>query len=498
LGEIVDLIRDLDNDNRDRDAYSSINGYFYQFELTLLHILNEGSSDDAFGDNYEPAEYQLETIEDYTKYFEVDGKKFIRVAQIKHYTTEATNSKYYDAVLWLYYNFLKFLEKNPKDIEYSAYIFHYDTSPDKNDGAIFNVLKEAIASNERKVDAEKRSSPYKKIMAIAGHNEHNLQLFCTLAKFKKCDSFSEVTAKLKSKLKAHYHNVKHGEVEWLYAAAVSKLIHDGKEKIPFTIKRLDEYVREEKPEFLIKYFYKEMIIEKVFYEIEKMKGTLSNNPRRFLSSNTLSEPAIKSYEYIYDMIKEFLKDKFQVDSFRMSFLHSVAPKQLDRTYSPNSLQEYEAFLECVDLINKFVSKLAKIMYFIESTGHESDLETWFFINDEAWLCEIPGEQRGRGVLMGDCPGDPYHTLLEIIPRFGKMESKPDVVYLSMIDGITASNGIKYTHDITEIDDGNFIHCDPAQEHFHIQCLQCLSVYNYEDTGKIAHIFLDGCTERKGS
>lgn len=336
MGEVIDLVKVLDHDNRDRDAYSSINGYFYQFELTLLHILNEGTDEDAFGDSYQPAEYQLETIEDYTKYFEENGKQFIKVAQIKHYTTEAPNSKYYDAVLWLYYNFLKFLEQSTGNIEYCAYIFHFDKTPDRSNEAMYKVLSEAIVSNENKDDDKKQSSPYKKIVANSYHNQQNILQFCTLAKFKKCPSYSEVTKKLKLKLKEHYHNVKHGEVEWLYASAVSKLINDGREKIPFTLKSLDDYICAERPEFLVEDFYKELIIDKLFYEIEKMK-----NPRR--TWRTLSETTIESYEHIYNKIKTFIKNKFRIPSFRISFLLSVAPKQLDQNYSLNSLEEYQTF-----------------------------------------------------------------------------------------------------------------------------------------------------------
>lgn len=492
MTEIADIIRELDNDNRERDAYHSINGYFYQFELTLLHILIEGTDDDAFGEKHLNATYELETIEDYAKYIEVSGQRFIRVAQIKHYTTEATNSKYYDAVLWLYYNFLKFIGRNPVKTDYLAFIFHYDRSPEKEDDIVLKILDEAIVSNKKKENDDKRSTPYKKIVLTTNHSQTNKELFAKSAKFKKCDSFDDVTHKLKIKLKERYSGAgKPFELEWLYAAAVSKLIHDGKQKKKITLAKLDEYIGQDRPEFLIQDFYKEMIIDKVFYLIDNLKASLSR--RQF---KPVSEDVVNVYEHIYETIKLFLKEKFQEELFRTSFLNSVATKKFARNYKPNSLEEYQVFLECIDLIAQFVSKLAKVMYFYEKSSHQvSDLNAWFILNGEAWLFKFPYEERGNGVIMGDSPGDPFTTLEEILSRFGKMKEKPDVMYLSRIEGVNASHSIRYVHDIMDIVDENFIFCDPSEEHFHIQCLQCLSLYNYENIDKIEQIFKDGCLER---
>ncbi len=228
--EIVEQIHDL---NKNRDAFHSIKGYFYQFELTLLHILDDGTGEDAFGDADCQSSYMIERIEDYVKYFDKDEKSFIRVAQIKHHSNKEGPSTYYDAVLFLYYNYLNFLEQNLPDTEYVARIFHYDLSEEK--GNIKPILDSAWTSYERKKkkkeedDEEKerktgkpvprREDVLDKIYKTGLDSEDNREAFSTIAKFIKTKRHEDVTESLKSKLKERYQHLSaFNSDEFLYVA----------------------------------------------------------------------------------------------------------------------------------------------------------------------------------------------------------------------------------------------------------------------------------------
>lgn len=56
--------------------------------------------------------------------------------------------------------------------------------------------------------------------------------------------------------------------------------------------------------------------------------------------------------------------------------------------------------------------------------------------------------------------------------------------------------MKYDHDYSDVPiEGEEellpYFCDPAEDHFHMQCLRCLSLGNYSNS-KITEIFIHGC------
>ncbi|MCZ2258075.1 hypothetical protein [Sporosarcina sp. G11-34] len=500
--ETVEQIHDL---NKNRDAYHSINGYFYQFELTLLHILEDGSRNDAFEDVDCQSSYMIERIEDYVKYFDTDEKSFIRVAQIKHHSNQTSPSKYYDAVLFLYYNYLNFLESDLPNTEYIARLFHYDLSADK--GNIKPILDSAFDSQEKKKkkkkedDEEKESKTGKpikrnddildKIHKTALDSEESRVAFATISKFVKTKSYEDVSESLKTKLKQRYqHLTPYNSEEFLYAASISKLIKEGERGNEVSLRSLDIYFNGEAEQ--IENFYALKITDYVMGLIDSNIIDVEKNP--------LGRGVYEQYEDIYIDIADFIKEKFETNEYRKSFLLSTSPKEIKK-FEANTSDEYIAFTEASDAILQLLSKLSKIIFhYLDSGGEAIDLDEWFEINDQGWLFKYPGEQRGIGVITGDFSSDVFSSLRHILPRLKNEKLRPDVWYVKYDDDLfNASKIMKYEHDYSDvpIEGEEELHpyfCDPTEDHFHMQCLRCLSLGRYSEYPKIHEIFIHGCRE----
>ncbi|MDF0736470.1 hypothetical protein [Bacillus pacificus] len=485
------IVNDINEDNQARDAYSSINGYFYQFELTLLHILEDGSSNDAFGEVRvdKPAEFQVEVIEDYVKYYEKDGISHIRVAQMKHHSGLAGPSKYTEAVLWLYYNYLKYIELDEKNVTLKAVVYHFDQSP-SDSKKILTILEDGMEKNAEK-PAKDQLPVYKKIISKGKDSPEVRTSFSENAWFEKTKSLKEVTEEIKNKLYERYQSMKgYHTPEYLYAVAVNKIIEDGASKTPISLSRLDELFSERVT--INPNFYKYKIIEEIFYIIDGNIEELEFKPSFPLIEKFPNEVRM-AYEVIYQEIKNFMVSSLQDSSLRKSFLNSLAPKKI-RDYLLESEKELEAFLECSEAIKNFFAKLAKIIYFHRiTTGENKSVEEFFDIDSSIWLFKYPNEERSSGVIMGNISGNPVHALIELIPRFANMQTKPNVWYLNDI-GIRADSNYPYKHSITNIAT-DLTPCNPDEDHFHIQCLNCLMHLDLDNLDRALNIFTDGCHEK---
>ncbi|MGP4080004.1 hypothetical protein ACTWQL_08805 [Pseudalkalibacillus sp. R45] len=500
--QLEEVIHDIHNDNQDRDAFHSIVGYFYQFELTLLHILTEGTDEDAFEEELRPAIYKVETIEDYVKYFATNERSYIRVAQIKHHSKGVTNSKYYDAVLWLYLNYLKFLElKVDKEVSYKAVIFQFDPNGEKD---VQTVLKAAFNSyeNKRKKELEKikkegsgkspKHNVWDKISETKLDSEQNRDGFFKIASFKATKSHKEISDELKSKLYSLFGELKNGFTpEFLYGAAITKLIEDGQKGFELTFESLKSYFQGDPYE--MDDLYTQKIIDFIY-------SIADSNLSDIEVDMGFEDRVTESYRIIYnDVIKPFLKKKLIKNELRSSFLKSITPKELKKFYH-NGSEEFMEFLTCSSPIANFLSKLAKILYYHQLEEKEIDsLEDWFEINEKAWLFKYPAETRGIGVITGDIYGESFYACLRhLLPRLKQKGIRPDVWYMGHNDhDFNASQNLNYEIDITlpREERKRLTFCEVVDDHFHVQCMGCLSQNKFEKIYQVPNIFVDGCLIR---
>lgn len=243
-------------------------------------------------------------------------------------------------------------------------------------------------------------------------------------------------------------------------------------------------------------------------EVEQLENfyalKISDYVKGIIDSNILSVELNRSgrdvyeqYKDIYIEIARFIEEKFKINEYRKSFLLSTSPKEM-RKFEANTLEEYIAFTEASDAISQLLSKLSKIIFhYLDSGGEAFDLNDWFKINEHGWLFDYPGEQRGIGVITGDFSYDVFSSLRHILPRLKNEKLRPDVWYVKHDDGFfNASQSMKYDHDYSDVPiEGEEellpYFCDPAEDHFHMQCLRCLSLGNYSNS-KITEIFIHGC------
>jgi hypothetical protein len=495
------VIDDIHNDNQNRDAFNSIVGYFYQFELTLLHILTEGTEEDAFEEMLPPAIYRVETIEDYVKYLESDNQRYIRVAQIKHHSKGATDSKYYDAVLWLYLNYLKFINTDDKETSYKAIIFQHDQNGVKD---VKKILEDAIKSftNKRRKELEKienegsnktpNHNVMDKIYETRLDNEINRNNFFRIAKFKSTKSHEEISSKLREKLYSLFGGIKEGYTpEFLYGAAITKLIEDGRKGLELTFESLRAYFYGTPQQ--MDDFYTNKILDFIFSIIE-------SNISDVEADMGFGDSVTESYRKVYNsVIKPFLMGKLKENDIRFSFLKTIAPREI-KNILPNSSDEFIEFVKCSDPIANFLSKLAKILYFHEMEENKiGELEDWFEINEKAWLFKYPTETRGIGVITGDIYGKSFYACLRhLLPRLKEKDVRPDVWYMGHNDvDFNASQNLNYELDITlpREERERLTFCDVGNDHFHVQCMGCLSLNKFERINRVSNIFIDGCSVR---
>ena len=81
---LEDNLRSLDRLEYKRKADYSIWGYLYQFDLAYYDMLCQIDGEDLFenGDVINNPIYEIETMEDYIKYYDYEGEEHISLAQV--------------------------------------------------------------------------------------------------------------------------------------------------------------------------------------------------------------------------------------------------------------------------------------------------------------------------------------------------------------------------------------------------------------------------------
>ncbi|PGP39435.1 hypothetical protein [Bacillus cereus] len=494
------ILNYLDAGQELRNAYSSIDGYFYQFDLTLLHLLQDATEKDLFdGKRTVQATFKIEKIEDYVKYYELGGKSHIRLAQIKHHNKHAGGSEYREAILYLYRHFLKYKSLKSNEIVFKAKIFHYDMSPENKEP--LKILNEAIAKEEvKKGGKEKQSATYLEVSKLEVDISERAE-FAQHCGFKKCDSLKDTTLKVKEILVNEYSSYKeeYAEADVIYAVAINKIIEAGRQGESLSIKVLENYLQRSDTKVSREYYEKSVIrivFEATELHKERIEGLL--NRRSFTPQKVVPKKVdVQEYCNIISSIQDFLCEKLKEPGIRRSFLNTIVPEKVS-DYISNTKQEYDEYLKHSGSIKEVISKLSKIMYYYKKLLNEdAKLDEWFKIDDSVWLFTYPMEQRANGAIMGDLSSstDTDTILGEISERLLQAKIKPSVWYLGIGHaanlGIVSSQPYPYKLDIMNVDE-EMTPCEPGSDYFHIQCLQCLAAYNPFVIEGVPNIFTHKC------
>ncbi|UPM56375.1 hypothetical protein [Gottfriedia acidiceleris] len=490
IDEYIQYVEGETEDSRNADR--SVEGYLYQFELTLLHILKD--KDKAI----KPL-YKIEKIEDYTTFTERDGKIYIEVAQIKNHTSKVSKSTYYKAILWMYYGFLKHKSLNKQNIEYKAVLYHSDEKT--TTFKIEDVLTDAMNNKSgMKLDA------YKKVVDLCKESDDMKNEFSKIDEFSKITRFSksknrvDLVSEIEEELFILYsHRKKEYEnKKLLYAFAISKIIdHSLGVKAPVSFEIFDNYMCSEQPTVNEAFFIKRIeqkILELIDKQIE-MLDVAKNPPIDSYGIPTITTKTHKDYKMIYKLIFSFISEKIQNPVYRKSFLNTVTTGNM-QPFLSSTEKEYQIFLENGEYIRSFIACLAKIIYQYQKINAKKvkliHLNKWFEINEFVWIFRHPSEKRDSGYLIGEFNQKGYEYMLinSVIQRLENVQTKPNVWYWKSPNQIIASDMKFYKHDTSKVDPKH----SPGNEYFYIQCLGCLEVDMFESIDKVENIFNFGCVK----
>lgn len=490
-----DLFREIEEEENKRNAYASIEGYLFQFELLLYHIMVDGTSNDAFDStsNSFDWKYYVEEVEDYSRVFDNGIDITLQVGQIKYHSGYAGDSEYYEAVLWLYFNYLRVI-KCGKVTTYKSRIFHYDTSPQK--GNILDVLNEAILkaiSDIRSGNNSKSARVLRKINKLSKQskdNKKNRRYFSKNSSFNKVHMDRDNLIRAIKGLIPSMFPIGLSE-ETIYSGLVVKLIKDGKNKTAITLKDLQDYLSS--AQFIEGNIYTDLIISSIYYfcSIEIASAVYES---------TRDEIAASKYESIGKRIFIYLKDKLTNAELRRSFLHTAIYDTSFEGCISGSIQEWELFLQCKKQIQDLMIKLSNILYAYEIIqGEEPNLDDWFIINNNIWLFKCPWEKRGNGILISDSLGTPYYNYLSYISkRYENADIKPNVWYFSKKEGAGLAilgygkDAFEYRVNITKPDSEWLAFDKVDNAYFYLECLYCLNKDCFDDCQNAKNVFEEGC------
>ncbi|MEK4509675.1 hypothetical protein [Paenibacillus sp. FSL K6-2524] len=489
---------------KNRDAMSSFNGYYYQFELTLLHLLKESYDVNAFDDKITtPTYYEVEKIEDYIKYFEDSQSKSIRFAQMKHHENYAGESKYHDAILWFYYIYLRLEIMQIPDIDYKFIIFFCDKAKKDNKevaSTLCNALEDHKLKEEQLPDEKRGASLYAKIIEL----ENQLvcteprNKFCGISRYIKTPNITDIINEVQEILFSRYNamNSRYNR-EFLHAAAITKLIEDARNKKIIELSSLDEYF-EKSMSYVNQEYYKHKIMQLIESISEAYINQVFETHTGFFGMlQPITEEDKGVYLQITQDLKWFLISQFEDGNYRKSFLYTLRTDPNEPLET--TLDEYETYLKNRVQIASFFAKIIKIMFFYIKTVKKSiKLEEWFQITNSYWLFAYPDEERGFGVIFGDpIESDSLlSTLGYLRNKFSAESMTPAVWYLGrLLEGshtVKASTLIPYKGDITKYRRLNGLTpCKPGQ-YFAVQCLGCLKTTDYAEISNVSNIFKANC------
>jgi len=504
--DIESIISHIEEGKERRNAYGSFYGYLYQFELTLSHILLEGTEADLFdgstNSQHYSASFQIETIEDYTKMYNLAGKNYLRVAQIKHHTTNCHSSKYREAILYLYYSYLRFRQLRD-DADYQAAVFY--CSPNEINDSALTILLAAFNENDRKAEhdvttkrkaeVEGTSVPkettlkiYRDILELGLDSEENRRSFSEVSRLIKVDNRDQTITGIKANIE---FLVPHATLssDVLLSVATYKIMQDGGARVKITKNEMITYLSSATT-LTEKAAYIKLIHQNLYFLIKE----------RLLKSILWQAGETDIYEkycQIADCIYVFIISKFEDERNYRSFLRTVVPISANFEFHDNYFRCYEEFLKSNEFIFSFVFRLSKIAFMYWTTlGEKPNFDEWFEVNESKWLFKYPHEERADGIIVGKLSSDIEFdvALAEISYRYSDDENKPQVWYFMSSNNERCygyDDLIAYQFDFCKIPQ-EFSALDVKNTYFFIECMDCICEKRCDQIEDVGNIFLKEC------
>lgn len=522
-GRNIDILLELDKGEENRKADYTIWGYLYQFDLMLLDMLNQNTEEDNFGDKFNAidAEYEVEMVEDYAKRFVVDEKQYIRISQIK-YHSQSDEFKDKQAMILLYYAYLKYLALNDENSEFKCALYYYNQNNESwsaerikefLESSLKKFMEEDEAKKEIASDEEKKSTMGNKkddaltarVKRIIGNNScpKNIDKFANeVAIVKWTDERQELIRGIKERLVLKHPNdfnnylEKKGDI--LYSLYIDYIINTWqrkkkrnerkKIKLSDIERRIGVLIHNE--DITCYQSIINSIRDAIFAVLKDIKENLLNK-----HPESEVEAMIKRYKLIGEVLYENINSKFQSKEYRFSFLNTVNLNEFceyQEYVNYRAETEYDIFLINNVHIRNYIIRAMKFMYYYigNTPGYRLDFNDWFFIDEDFWQFKNPDDK--RTIILFPKPYNfPLQSHNRFLQRLNRSKIRPQVWYFGQVD----SNGI-YDLEVIKPGEHKQVQVDKPNRNrsFRVGCMGCLKETEPINFKKIKFIYEDRCVE----
>ncbi|WP_392486570.1 hypothetical protein ACER0A_004915 [Haloimpatiens sp. FM7315] len=520
--KIDECIKSLDYLEMNRKADYSIWGYLYQFDLALYDMLCHGTEDDLFNEIHKGIQvtYQIEVIEDYIKNFTFLDKKYVRLAQVK-YSSTAKEFNYWNVIIDLYYDYLYLSNHSTEKVDIKCGLFFNTVKKIefcKNDIEIAGkkaindfielINKAAMTElDDDTVKGENKDNHLKRVIEVINkyHSDNILESFL---KKNLIISWTENRLKLINLIKEKLDEMFKDELSMfsekekkdiLYSVAINFIINEWQSKkkkkdirkinisdVITHIKEISDSENNIAYNLINSNIMKaiEQVIEEFILKL-KREGKDDNEIEILLNDSY--------YKYADKLFEKFsliLKDK----SNRYKLVNTISMEDIvseDEYYKFSLIEEYGYLSTKQPYLKSYIKRILKFIddnvknkvYDINNISIMLNFET------EIILFEHPYEKR-TCVLLPKTYDNPEYEHGVVFDRIIESNIKPKVWYFDNLDiGDTV-----YDLDICKPEQMDVDIKEPYNNHYYIECMECLNQNNPFDNSKVNCIFCERCNK----
>lgn len=516
-------LRELDKIEDKRKADYSIWGYLYQFDLAFYDMICQYQGKDLFEkcNQIKKPIYELETIEDYSKYYEENNINYLNLAQVK-YSSGANEFTHWNVLLGLYYNYL-YIKNNCNDnITINCSIFFSTPRP-------IQVSKQDIINTGKKIIKDHLNKLSKVAIDISDGRINKLSNFENRIDYvyKKYHTEEQLTEfinnsiiikwfedknKIREKIKKilleefgdKFTNIeKERKGDILYSLGINYIINEWQNK------NKRKHVIKIDIENILNYYSTITLQEDEMYEnlylnyIRSIIDEIMQHAKRRLviGGKNYEEAEIEVRDKLSgnaDKVYEYLSVIFNDKHSRYSLLNTVMLTPIvtkEEYFKLDKLDEFLLLSQAYIYLKSFIQRLFNIMYFNDTHGlsQDNDLDRLIVLENDFMLIKLSSERRKSLLLPKGYP-DPLDNHEVIFDRIIRTHIRPTVWYF---DDDVPRQG-RYDLLINKVNDKTMNIGKPYDNNYYIECMKCLKENEFFNICDINCIFNERCKENGNS
>lgn len=512
---LEDNLRSLDRLEYKRKADYSIWGYLYQFDLAYYDMLCQIDGEDLFenGDVINNPIYEIETMEDYIKYYDYEGEEHISLAQVK-YSSYAREFSYWDVILGLYYNYL-YLTKDNINLNVKSSVFFSTPREIKITKEMILTLGRSAINEEIKSLEEVATvimpmaecSSFEKRIDYVLYNYHIEE---KLAKFieeglviRWFPDKVGIRKLIKEKLADRYKNVflefeESQRKDILYSVGINFIIEkwqDKKQRLDickFTLGDIERCF--ESIEVSQVNVYWTLIVNYIQDTIDEVIRRIKRHIDREVDSSVKKRKYEKRFGIFAQDIYKFLLDKLSNRENRYAFLNTInftLHYSKDEYIVLENIEEYSLFIKSSSHMQSFIERLINIMNYNNEKNFSEDniLENVIIFEDSMVKIKLSYDSR-EGILFPKSHINIIDDYYQISDKLMEQKLKPKVWYFD--SGIKKQG--KYDYKINKIRSDEINVTEPKDDSYYIECMRCLHENNYLNIEDNNCIFCERCID----